>query len=185
MRTKDTVSHNVVCAQGASVREKLSCEMCLSTVWRCAERRHLDIWDRPRFDILSGEGNGSGRRRRRGERDGGSKSQPHVYLDPQPNAAWLPQKVSHKECQTFPIIARFPPLHTFNCGGHAFSHEIPRRGTRTQCSLKLAPCQEAHDPSGDYRFERCSVLLTNPWIPPGCSLRAYRVKFVEQGRWVF
>ena len=31
MRTKDTLSHNVVCAQGESVREKLSCEVYLST----------------------------------------------------------------------------------------------------------------------------------------------------------
>ena len=31
MRTKDTLSHNVVCAQSESVREKLSCEVYLST----------------------------------------------------------------------------------------------------------------------------------------------------------
>ena len=29
---KDTLSHNVVCAQGESVREKLSCEVYLSTL---------------------------------------------------------------------------------------------------------------------------------------------------------
>ena len=32
MRTKDTLSHCVVCAQSESVREKLSCEMYLSTL---------------------------------------------------------------------------------------------------------------------------------------------------------
>ena len=31
MRFKDPLSHNVVCAQGESVREKLSCEVYLST----------------------------------------------------------------------------------------------------------------------------------------------------------
>ena len=31
MRTKHTLSHNVMCAQGGSVRETLSCEVYLST----------------------------------------------------------------------------------------------------------------------------------------------------------
>ena len=31
MRTKDTLSHNVVCAQSESDREKLSCDVYLST----------------------------------------------------------------------------------------------------------------------------------------------------------
>ena len=41
------------------------------------------------------------------------------------------------------------------------------------------------NPSEDHRFEQRSVLLINPWIPPGCSLRASQVNLVEHGRWVF
>ena len=112
------------------------------------------------------------------------KSQPYFYLDPQPNAAWLPQRGSHTGVR-LSNIARFPYLLTRNCVGHAFSHELPRRWTRKQCSLKLAPCRVAHfNPSGDQRFEQCSVLLDNPLIRPGCSLRASQVNLVEHGRWV-
>ena len=35
MRTKDTLSHSVVCAQSENVREKLSCEVYLSTLLGC------------------------------------------------------------------------------------------------------------------------------------------------------